>query len=78
MAEWLKAHAWKACERRKPLRGFEPPSLRQDKHTIIKSINKLIESTGEVAEWLKALDSKSSRQIISASRVQIPLSPPEG
>ena len=76
MAERLKAHAWKACGRRKSPRGFESPSLRQDKHTIIKSINKLIESTGEVAEWLKALDSKSSRQIISVSRVQIPPSPP--
>ena len=28
MAEWLNAHAWKACERRKPLRGFESLSLR--------------------------------------------------
>ena len=29
-----------------------------------------------MAEWLKALDSKSSRQTKSVSRVQIPLSPP--
>ena len=29
MAERLKAHAWKACGRRKSPRGFESPSLRQ-------------------------------------------------
>ena len=28
MAEWLKAHAWKACGRRKPPRGFESHPLR--------------------------------------------------
>ena len=28
MAEWLKAHAWKACKWRKLLRGFESLSLR--------------------------------------------------
>jgi hypothetical protein len=28
MAEWLKAHAWKACIGLKPYRGFESPSLR--------------------------------------------------
>ena len=28
VAEWLKAHAWKACVRLKPYRGFESRSLR--------------------------------------------------
>ena len=31
MTEWLKVHAWKACVRRKPYRGFESLSLRQIK-----------------------------------------------
>jgi hypothetical protein len=30
MAERLKAHAWKACEWRELLRGFESLSLRQN------------------------------------------------
>lgn len=29
VAEWSKAHAWKACMRIKPYPGFEPLSLRQ-------------------------------------------------
>jgi hypothetical protein len=29
MAEWFKVHAWKACVRLKPYRGFESLSLRQ-------------------------------------------------
>ena len=29
MSEWFKEHAWKACIRRKPYRGFESRSLRQ-------------------------------------------------
>lgn len=28
MAEWFKVHAWKACVRVKPYRGFESLSLR--------------------------------------------------
>ena len=28
MSEWLKVHAWKACVRVKPHRGFESPPLR--------------------------------------------------
>ena len=28
MAEWFKVHAWKACVRLKPYRGFESLSLR--------------------------------------------------
>jgi hypothetical protein len=31
VAERLKAHAWKACIRVKPYRGFESRSLRQYK-----------------------------------------------
>jgi hypothetical protein len=29
MAEWFKVHAWKACVRLQPYRGFESLSLRQ-------------------------------------------------
>ncbi len=44
MAEWFKAHAWKACGRRKVTPGFEPRPLRQ----LFKTMN--IHET-----WEKAL-----------------------
>ena len=36
MAEWFKVHAWKACVRLQPYRGFESLSLRQLKSLIYK------------------------------------------
>jgi hypothetical protein len=37
VAEWLKAHAWKACVRLKPYRGFESRSLRH--RSLMRSIS---------------------------------------
>ena len=35
MAEWFKVHAWKACVRLKPYRGFESLSLRHFKKRTV-------------------------------------------
>ncbi len=41
MAEWLKAHAWKACNGVKAVRGFESLVLRHyiNCHDLITSLN---------------------------------------
>ena len=39
MAERFKAHAWKACKRRKLLRGFKSLSLRHKDTEVCKSID---------------------------------------
>ncbi len=37
MAEWFKVHAWKACVRLQPYRGFESLSLRHLVYAHIRS-----------------------------------------
>jgi hypothetical protein len=47
VSEWLKEHAWKACIRVKPYRGFESLSLRQFSACYICH---LLEKTGRVSK----------------------------
>ena len=46
MAEWFKAHAWKACIRGIPYRGFESLSLR---HSKISAFRKVLRTYGVIA-----------------------------
>ena len=46
MAEWFKAHAWKACIRGIPYRGFESLSLR---HSKISAFWEVLRTHGMIA-----------------------------
>src|SRR5687767_2091358 len=46
VAEWLKAHAWRACKRLKPFRGFESLPVRRSPRLPVTPVPTLTRRSG--------------------------------